>query len=83
MIAQPQPADCPLCSAAAERVRAAPRGYRYTCPSCGSFHISSVALRCRQDIPASAREDIRRLRAYGYTARIDIDRQHAVRVTPA
>ncbi|WP_042885011.1 hypothetical protein [Cupriavidus necator] len=70
----PEPANCPVCGAAAERLRAAPRGYRYTCPSCGTFHISSRALGCRPGIPASAREDIRRLRAYGHLPYVDLTR---------
>lgn len=77
----PEPANCPLCSAAAERTRAASRGFHYTCPSCGSFHITSSALGCRNDIPASAREDVRRLRAYGHLPFIEVARE-GVRIVP-
>ncbi|ODV43315.1 hypothetical protein AWV79_18475 [Cupriavidus sp. UYMMa02A] len=77
----PEPANCPLCSAAAERTRAAPRGYRYACPACGTFHISNTALGCRNDIPASARDDVRRLRAYGHTPTIEVSRE-GVRIVP-
>jgi len=77
----PEPANCPLCSAAAERMRAATRGFRYTCPSCGTFHISSRALTCRNDIPASAREDVRRLRSYGHAPQIEVS-PDGVRIVP-
>ncbi|WP_454741637.1 hypothetical protein [Cupriavidus necator] len=77
----PEPANCPICGAAAERLRAAPRGYRYTCPSCGSFHISARALGCRPGIPASAREHIRRLRAYGHLPYVDLTRD-GVSISP-
>ncbi len=77
----PEPANCPLCSAAAERTRAAPRGFQYTCPVCGTFHIASNALGSRQDIPASARDDIRRLRRYGHMPHIDITHD-GMRVVP-
>lgn len=41
----PQSASCPLCGAAAERIRSTQlRGFRYTCPSCGTFNIESAAL---------------------------------------
>lgn len=77
----PEPANCPVCGAAAERLRAAPRGYRYTCPSCGTFQISSRALSCRPGLPASAREDIRRLRAYGHLPLLDLTRD-GVSISP-
>ncbi|WP_373380104.1 hypothetical protein [Cupriavidus nantongensis] len=77
----PEPANCPLCGAAAERTRAAPRGYLYLCPGCGAFHISRGALACRQDIPASARSDVRLLRAYGHQPQIEVCRD-GVRIVP-
>lgn len=77
----PEPVNCPICSAAAERIRAAPRGYRYTCPRCGIFCISNGALGCQQDIPPSARDDVRRLRSYGHTAQIEVSRD-GVRIVP-
>jgi len=77
----PEPANCPICSAAAERTRAAPRGYGYTCPRCGTFCISNSALGCQKAIPLSAREDVRRLRSYGHTPLIEMSRD-GVRIVP-
>lgn len=68
----PEPVNCPICSAAAERIRDAPRGYRYTCPRCGTFCISNSALGCQQGILPSGRDDVRRLQADGHTPQIEV-----------
>lgn len=77
----PEPANCPICGAAAERTRAPSQGYLYICPSCGAFRITSSALTHRRDIPRSAREDVRLLRAYGHQPQIELARD-GVRVVP-
>ncbi|RDK06452.1 hypothetical protein DN412_31175 [Cupriavidus lacunae] len=78
----PEPANCPLCGAAAERIRSSPlRGFKYTCPSCGSFAIESAALACLL-APASTRQDVVRMRAYGHLPLIQRDKQ-GVRVGPS
>ncbi|QET06319.1 hypothetical protein FOB72_30970 [Cupriavidus pauculus] len=77
----PQPANCPLCGTSAERIRSsALRGYKYTCPKCGSFGIETSALGINA-MPPSAPQDLARLRAYGYLPCIQRDKQ-GVRVGP-
>ena len=70
----PEPANCPICGAAAERTRAPSHGYLYHCPSCGAFLITNSALVRRKDIPSSARENVRLLRAYGHQPQIEVSR---------
>lgn len=77
----PEPANCPLCGAAAERIRAPQlRGFRYTCPSCGSFGIESAAL-AGLIAPASTRQDLARLRSHGHLPHIQRNKQ-GVQVGP-
>ncbi|SOZ36209.1 conserved hypothetical protein [Cupriavidus neocaledonicus] len=77
----PEPANCPLCGAAAERIRSSQlRGFRYTCPSCGSFGIESAAL-AGLIASASTRQDLARLRAFGHLPLIQRDKQ-GIRVGP-
>ncbi|AVK72184.1 hypothetical protein BJN34_0045 [Cupriavidus necator] len=77
----PEPANCPLCGSAAERIRSSQlRGFRYSCPSCGSFGIESAAL-VGLVAPASTRQDLARFRAYGHLPLIQRDKQ-GVRVGP-
>ncbi|RZT35557.1 hypothetical protein EV147_4023 [Cupriavidus agavae] len=77
----PEPANCPMCGSAAERIRSSQlRGYRYTCPRCGSFGIETAAL---GDMEAAmlACQAVARLRAYGHLPFIQRDKQ-GVRVGP-
>ena len=77
----PEPANCPLCGTAAERIRSSLlRGYRYTCPKCGTFGIESAAL-ASLVAPASTQQDLARLRSYGHLPLIQRDKQ-GVRVGP-
>lgn len=77
----PEPANCPLCGTAAERIRSSVlRGYKYSCPKCGSFGIENSAL---PDLEAAtlARQAVARLRSYGHLPLIQRDKQ-GVRVGP-
>ena len=77
----PEAANCPLCHAAAERIRSPQlRGFRYSCLSCGSFGIESAAL-AGLIAPASTRQDLERLRSHGDLPHIQGDKQ-GVRVGP-
>lgn len=77
----PEPANCPLCHAAAERIRARElRGFRYTCPTCGTFGIDSAAL-THQVIPMTAREDLQRLRSFGHLPHLQL-RREGIRIVP-
>ncbi|MWL91537.1 hypothetical protein GA566_29425 [Cupriavidus sp. SW-Y-13] len=71
----PEPANCPLCGSSAERIRSLQlRGFRYTCPRCGSFGIETAAL---GDMEAAilGRQAVAPLRAYGHLPSIHRDRQ--------
>lgn len=79
----PEPANCPICKAAAERIRVrARRGYTYTCPCCGTFDIESSALSPARALPSSAKEDVRRLRSYGHLPRIEMHARDGLRIVP-
>ncbi|ABF09047.1 conserved hypothetical protein [Cupriavidus metallidurans CH34] len=71
----PEPANCRLCGSASERIRSSKlRGFRYTCPSCGSFGIESAAL-AGLGANASIQQDLAHLRAYGLLPLIHRDKQ--------
>ena len=77
----PEPANCPICGASAERLRDPKlRGFRYTCPACGAFGIESAALAGLSAIP-STRQDLARLRSYGHLPLIQRDKD-GIRVGP-
>jgi hypothetical protein len=80
----PEPANCPVCHAAAERIRQRlPSGFVYSCPSCGTFEVAPAALAHTGDLPVSCRADLGRLRTYGYLPRIDFSARDGVRIAPA
>ena len=56
------------------------RGFRYTCPSCGTFGVDSAALAHRA-MPLSAREDVKRLRDFGHLPHVQLGRD-GVRIVP-
>lgn len=77
----PEPANCPLCGTSAERLRARElRGFRYTCPSCGTFGVDSAVL-VNPAMPLSAREDVKRLRAFGHLPHVQLGRD-GVHIVP-
>lgn len=80
----PQAADCPLCKASAERIRQrGGRGFKYICPMCGTFEVTSALLGCGTRLPETARDDLARLRAYGYQPRIEFHVRDGVRIGPS
>lgn len=77
----PEPANCPLCGTAAERIRSSQlRGYKYTCPRCGSFGVETGALADLEAVTA-ARQSVARLRSYGHLPLIQRDKL-GIRVGP-
>ena len=81
---RPEPANCPLCKSAAERMRkCGPAGFVYTCPACGSFEMGNAALRQAASLGGALQADLRRLRQYGYRPRIDFNSRDGMRISPA
>ncbi|WP_459575730.1 tyrosine-type recombinase/integrase [Cupriavidus sp. 8B] len=81
---KPEPADCPICHAAAERTRQrGGRGFKYSCPTCGTYEVTSALLGCGARPPASAREELARLRAYGYKPRVEFHARDGIRIGPS
>lgn len=77
-------ADCPICRTVAERARQrGGRGFKYTCPTCGTYEVTSALLGCGARLPASARDDLARLRAYGYQPLLEFNSGEGVRIGPS
>lgn len=81
---QLEPADCPICHAAADRTRQrGGRGFKYTCPACGIYEVTSALLGCGARLPASALDDLVHLRAYGYQPLMEFDAHDGIRIGPS
>jgi hypothetical protein len=80
----PESTDCPVCHIAAERTRQrGSRGFKYTCPTCGTYEVTSALLRCGARLPSTARDDMARLRAYGYQPLVEFNTREGVRIGPS
>jgi hypothetical protein len=53
------------------------------CPICGTYKVTSALLGCGIRLPTSTRDDLVRLRGYGYRPLVEFNAHDGIRIGPS